>query len=224
MNTHGGRSEAAGFTLIELLVVIAIILIVVVFLVPRHPRREPLALRAQCLSNQKQVALGLILFASDNSDLFPWQTSVTNGGAKELSDNGDVVPACVAITNYFRDLRVLHCRTDKKRSAALPGAALARTNLSYFLGFDAALTNSPANIILTGDRNLESDGKPVQPGFFMLSTSKPLAWTSELHSSQKKDAGGAMSFADGHAEWVRQRALIDVVARQGRPTNLLAIP
>jgi prepilin-type N-terminal cleavage/methylation domain-containing protein/prepilin-type processing-associated H-X9-DG protein len=54
-----------GFTLIELLVVIAIIAILAAILFPVFARAREKARQASCQSNQKQNALGLLMYASD---------------------------------------------------------------------------------------------------------------------------------------------------------------
>ena len=54
-----------GFTLIELLVVIAIIAILAAILFPVFARAREKARAASCLSNSKQIALGIIMYAQD---------------------------------------------------------------------------------------------------------------------------------------------------------------
>lgn len=59
------RSKKAGFTLIELLVVIAIIAILASILFPVFARARENARRASCMSNEKQMALGMMMYSQD---------------------------------------------------------------------------------------------------------------------------------------------------------------
>lgn len=211
-----------AFTLLELLVVFVVFLILVAVLIPRRSRPEP-AYAVRCMSNQRQVALALLMFAGDHEERFPSAISTTNGGAAETLAAGDVFPCYVILTNYFRDVGLFRCPVDKLRPAARGSAPFSRTNVSYFLSLDASPTNAPAMVILSGDRHLESGGKPVRSGLFAISASEPLRWTSELHSN-KNATRGIVGFADGHVEMVKSENLSKVAARQPMQTNLVAIP
>jgi prepilin-type N-terminal cleavage/methylation domain-containing protein/prepilin-type processing-associated H-X9-DG protein len=61
----------AAFTLIELLVVVAIIAVLAAMLLPALNNAKASAKRAQCLSNMKQLATGMFLYAGDHDDHVP---------------------------------------------------------------------------------------------------------------------------------------------------------
>ncbi|MFO7946624.1 MAG: DUF1559 domain-containing protein [Armatimonadota bacterium] len=64
-------SKEKGFTLIELLVVIAIIAILAAILFPVFARAREKARQASCLSNMKQIALAVIMYADDHDGGYP---------------------------------------------------------------------------------------------------------------------------------------------------------
>ncbi len=65
------QPSSAGFTLIELLVVIAIIAILAAILFPVFAQAREKARQAACLSNTKQMALGVMQYTSDYDELLP---------------------------------------------------------------------------------------------------------------------------------------------------------
>ena len=67
----GVRMKRRGFTLIELLVVVAIISLLVSILLPSLNRAKELARLAVCMSNQKNLALVINLYAGDYDSSVP---------------------------------------------------------------------------------------------------------------------------------------------------------
>ncbi len=71
MKNFGSRPPRSGFTLIELLVVIAIIAILAAILFPVFARARENARRASCLSNLKQIGLGIMQYTQDYDEKYP---------------------------------------------------------------------------------------------------------------------------------------------------------
>jgi prepilin-type N-terminal cleavage/methylation domain-containing protein/prepilin-type processing-associated H-X9-DG protein len=68
---RGAGLEHRAFTLIELLVVIAIIAILAALLLPALATAKAKAHRIQCVSQLKQLGIGITLFATDRNEMFP---------------------------------------------------------------------------------------------------------------------------------------------------------
>lgn len=68
------RAGKVGFTLIELLVVIAIIAVLAALLLPALSAAKAKAKQANCLSNLRQIGIGIALYAEDNKGFFPSTT------------------------------------------------------------------------------------------------------------------------------------------------------
>lgn len=114
-----------GFTLIELLVVISIIALLISILLPALGSARDAARNVQCLSNLRQIATGMIIYAQDNDDLLPparmsgpniasnkqppWWIQLGNaniigtGATKDQTDSGGNVLVCPSDTTTYNN-------------------------------------------------------------------------------------------------------------------------
>jgi prepilin-type N-terminal cleavage/methylation domain-containing protein/prepilin-type processing-associated H-X9-DG protein len=84
-NQHVDRGNARrGFTLVELLVVIGIIAVLIGILLPSLSRARAAAKGTQCLSNLRQMTMGMIMYADANRGFLP----PVNGGNQKFTING----------------------------------------------------------------------------------------------------------------------------------------
>jgi len=181
------RSRRA-FTLIELLVVIAIIAILAAILFPVFAQAKEAAKKTSCLSNQKNVALGMLMYMSDNDDstclvnqdylvAIPsdapagttyaiqqwWGLEYRVGGNTVVSDSKYSV-----LQPYMKSAQITKCPTVGERPPipVSPFSMYANGNglgfgMNQWVGETAGASfQMPAETIMTGDSVYWIDGYP----------------------------------------------------------------
>ncbi len=130
-----GWRKAAAFTMIELLVVIAIVAVLVAILLPVIAKAREKGRQTQCMSNQHQIHLALMMTLQDNQDSFP----APENWYKETSAN-------------LNSPTVFNCpSTTRTGSAGTPDFGM-----NQYLG-DLAMgaIESPTTIVMTADAHQE---------------------------------------------------------------------
>jgi prepilin-type N-terminal cleavage/methylation domain-containing protein/prepilin-type processing-associated H-X9-DG protein len=99
------KRQRTAFTLIELLVVIAIIAILAAILFPVFARAREQARKAACMSNLKQIGLGVMMYVQDYDETYPAADIMdTDTGAIQSYWFKIIVP-------YVKDKPVFVCPT-----------------------------------------------------------------------------------------------------------------
>lgn len=213
------RSESA-LTLLEVIVVIGILAVLVLMILDgtyAGPAPRLKAQRIQCISNLKQMGMSYRIWEGDHFDSYPMLVSVTNGGSMELAQTGNVVMTYLIMSNEISAPQILWCPADTGHQKCETFASLSISNISYFLNVDASEAN-PQNV-LTGDSNLEINGKPVKSGLVSIWTNDVVSWQPNRHVKW-----GNIGMADGSVQSATSLGLQSYFTQTGIGTNRLAIP
>ena len=162
---NGYRSHRNAFTLIELLVVIAIIAILAAILFPVFAQAREKARQSSCLSNTKQMGLGIMMYTQDYDETYPqayWYTNDTDGSAGYNQWSGLIQP-------YVKNIGIFVCPSDPNKGIVPtnPGLDLQAPRISYVANSavlprkrrsidpanvaTAASIDAPADVIVIGE-------------------------------------------------------------------------
>ena len=217
MKINCSPDARGGMTLVEVMVLIAVLFILAALVLPMRSTRVP-SLRINCMSNQKQIGIGFLMYTEDNHGKFPMGISVSNGGTMEYLDRNQTFPHYQKLSANSELIRSLVCPADKNRQAATNFQSLTDANISYFLNANVS-TNNPADSILSGDRHLQVSGQPVNHGTLIISSNSNVEWTAELH-----DGNGLLGFADGRAQFSRSGTLSSLIRAQNPANQRFSVP
>jgi prepilin-type N-terminal cleavage/methylation domain-containing protein/prepilin-type processing-associated H-X9-DG protein len=195
-----------GFTLIELLVVIAIIAILAAILFPVFAKAREKARQTSCLSNLKQIVLGLLQYAQDYDETTPRRRPSATAPQNEFWWN--VVQPYVKNTQLFlcpsypwnggwcTNCTGDTCRPNGTRSYDMANGGLPNMSQGPRVGQVIA----PATTMWVFDCGCEYSGNPISTaysvGYFLN------AWRGQTRAFRHND-GINTTYADGHAKWVR---------------------
>ena len=197
-----------GFTLIELLVVIAIIAILAAILFPVFARAREKARQTSCLSNMKQLDLGLMMYIQDYDEcMVPCRSKVQPGCIPP------VYTWRVLVLPYVKNQQIFECPSNTAYGDESNGVDV------FDVRGNVALTNNYCN---NGDRNpgkfwkIASIQEPAQKIFLDETRCGHVDYGSHLDCGNRganaffdHNGGGNFAFADGHAKWLRGSTIWD---------------
>lgn len=154
-----------GFTLIELLVVIAIIAILAAILFPVFAQAREKARQTTCLSNEKQIALGVLQYIQDFDETFPSQPPNTGATAWDWQQTWVTM-----VQPYIKSYDVYTCPDDLHTVPPITSGSYSGPKISYAcnstFGYDWKYKNgwvldgviNPGFTWMTADANNTSPG------------------------------------------------------------------
>jgi prepilin-type N-terminal cleavage/methylation domain-containing protein/prepilin-type processing-associated H-X9-DG protein len=194
-----------GFTLIELLVVIAIIAILASILFPVFAKAREKARQTSCLSNVKQISLGLMQYAQDYDEtMVPNATAVysyvsPDGTPINISPPSAMLWMYIAYP-YMKNVQIYVCPsyTEKWSPTVYDGNCGYGKN-TWLHCASLALIDEPVNTVMVDDCNYYLADWDVQPdGDVPTSGSDNASEPRNQHNE-----GANFGFCDGHAKWFK---------------------
>ena len=215
----------SAFTLIELLVVIAIIAILAAILFPVFARARENARRTSCLSNTKQLGLGMMQYVQDYDDHYPPRFSdIPDSAGGKLRWPQLVIP-------YIKSYQIYNCpsrATVDEFNGNYDTAGHISYGMNYWMdatyypGISMATINRPSETLWIAEINGVNAAQaaagenafqayptlysvvyqPTNPAYGTQTVPEPWGRLSARHFD-----GLNVLWADGHAKWMRRDVL-----------------
>jgi prepilin-type N-terminal cleavage/methylation domain-containing protein/prepilin-type processing-associated H-X9-DG protein len=202
------RGQRSGFTLIELLVVIAIIAILAAILFPVFAQAREKARQTTCLSNLRQVGLGLHMYAQDYDEVLPTSVDVGNFADPKAPTNflGALIP-------YIKSTGIFVCPSSIDANTVYKGSGCTQISCSSLHGNAAVMGRSmsvipnPADIIYLDENRFRWNVAWLRPALTDPKKGRYMYWhwdqgPEKIEQYNNVHSNGAnLVFVDGHAKY-----------------------
>ena len=214
--------RTAGFTLIELLVVIAIIAILAAILFPVFAKAREKARQSSCLSNVKQIMLGVMQYSQDYDEMLPIGYSGGAGFPLNWNDpSGRVSP-------YIKNSQIWVCPS----MSSLTTSWFYGMHSNWFQGITAlGSVQNPSGVVYMTEGGVPTTATMgmgpdswVYAGVCHWEVNFPTSYASAAANANyvlnapatsyprrpwpAHNGGGNCGFLDGHVKWIKTQALV----------------
>jgi prepilin-type N-terminal cleavage/methylation domain-containing protein/prepilin-type processing-associated H-X9-DG protein len=189
-----------GFTLIELLVVIAIIAILAAILFPVFAKAREKARQTSCLSNLKQLGLGILSYAQDYDEKLPLAVA---------GNPPTIYIFTELIDPYLKNTQIWQC-PSKSDPVVLTNLGKANVGYSVDVGTQMPAGSTSGRLFGapaagTSSCSLGTVDQPSQTPMMCdaVGTVPPALLPLSLYADPRHNDGCNYCYVDGHAKWDR---------------------
>ncbi len=197
-----------AFTLIELLVVIAIIAVLAAILFPVFAQARAKARQATCVSNERQLATGILLYVQDYDDTLPPVAVLPPGDHEEGEKEEEKEDLWITlIYPYTKSNEIRRCPEDtqsKENSYGLNErifADFADAEEHETATMSLSALHHPAETVMLGDIGVGDDFVTNTPDAYkMVSPTFPLNDEVDSRPHARHFHQVSLAFMDGHVK------------------------